>query len=621
MLDDALTRRIQQAFDISEVVGEHVKLARAGKDLKGLCPFHQEKTPSFYVVPAKQIFKCFGCGAGGDVFKFIQLRERVGFPEARAILAAKAGIPLQERAGRSAGADSDKSELARVNDWAMRWFSKQFAGSNGAAARDYAARRGLSAQSIDAFSIGFAPDSWDGLLNAARSANVPVKLLVAAGLVKPRPTDGGHYDAFRNRLMFPIRDPMQRVIGFGGRTLGDDPAKYLNTSQTPLFDKARCLFGLDVAKTAIGETGRAVVVEGYLDCVMAHQFGFNDTIATLGTALGTDHAAILRRYTESVVLLLDSDQAGERAVDRALPLFLSQRLDVRLARVPEGKDPADYLLAKGREGLTAVLNSATDALESKWQQLTARYRGAVGVSGRRQAVEDFLGVLASAMGSESFDPIQRGLIVNQVAKLLGLSADDIHRKLGLVTARTAKPAAGERPVRVAAVESPDAEAIATRELLEIVLNEPSYHATIGAAFDAELLGDDQLRRIGRYVLESLNRSGEQEVHELLAGIESVEDAQRIVDLQLAGQRRGNFAATVDGAVARIYQVRNRRYADALRETLRLPEQATPDSDSDALARVEMARQHRHFAARKHLGRLDGPAGDAAQAPGSTPAVG
>ncbi len=621
MLDDALTRRIQQAFDISEVVGEHVKLAKAGKDFKGLCPFHQEKTPSFYVVPAKQIFKCFGCGAGGDVFKFIQLRERVGFPEARAILAAKAGIPLQERAGRSSGGDSDKSELARVNDWAMRWFAKQFAGSNGAAARDYAARRGLSAESIDAFGIGFAPDSWDALMSGARSANVPLRLLVAAGLVKPRPTDGGHYDAFRNRLMFPIRDPMQRVIGFGGRTLGDDPAKYLNTSQTPLFDKARCLFGLDVAKNAIGTTGRAIVVEGYLDCVMAHQFGFNDTIATLGTALGTDHAAILRRYTESVVLLLDSDQAGERAVDRALPLFLSQRLDVRLARVPEGKDPADYLLAKGREGLEAVLNSASDALESKWQQLTARYRGAVGVSGRRQAVEDFLGVLASAMGSESFDPIQRGLIVNQVAKLLGLSADDIHRKLGLVTARTAKPAAGERPVRVVSVESPDAEAVATRELLEVVLNEPSYHATIGAAFDAELLGDDQLRRIGRYVLESLNRSGEQEVHELLAGIESVEDAQRVVDLQMAGQRRGNFAATVDGAVARIYQVRNRRYADALRDTLRLPEQATPDSDSDALARVEMARQHRHFAARKHLGRVDGRAGEVVQSPGSKPAVG
>lgn len=584
MYDDSITRRIQQAFDIADLVGEHVKLIRAGKDFKGLCPFHQEKTPSFYVVPAKQIFKCFGCGVGGDVFKFVQLREKVGFVEAKAILAAKAGISLETRRGHGPS-ESDKAALARVNEWATGWFQKQLREST--AARGYAEQRGLSPETVEAFSIGFAPQSWDAFISAARGQGIAMPLLVAAGLVKPRPSDGGVYDAFRNRLMFPIRDTMQRVIGFGGRTLGDDPAKYLNTPQTPLFDKGRSLYGIDRARDAIVEAGRAVLVEGYLDCVMAHQFGFRNTVATLGTALSNDHATLLRRYAEIAILLLDSDAAGERAAERALPIFLSQRLDVRLCGVPEGKDPADYLLARGQSGLQMVLNSAVDALEFKWSQLQSRYRGAQGVVGRRQAVEDFLSIVAAAVGSGSFDPIQRGLIANQVGKLLGLEAEDVQRQLARTDKQAGSKVASSRVIRETSDGSQGVAAIATRELLEVLLNEPSYYPSVASSFDADALGDEALRRVGGFVVAAADRSETFDLQELLASIESVADAQRLIDLQLAGQRRGNFAATVEGALRRLQQERTRRAADGL---------------SDFDARLMAVREHRHFAARKHLNR-------------------
>lgn len=584
MYDDSVTRRIQQAFDIADLVGEHVKLIRAGKDFKGLCPFHQEKTPSFYVVPSKQIFKCFGCGVGGDVFKFVQLREKVGFVEAKAILAAKAGISLESR--RSQGpSESDKAALAKLNEWAVGWFQKNLRES--AAARAYAEQRGLTPETIEAFSIGFAPQGWDGLVSAARGQGISTPLLVTAGLVKPRPTDGGVYDAFRNRLMFPIRDSMQRVIGFGGRTLGDDPAKYLNTAQTPLFDKGRSLYGIDRARDAIVETGRAVLVEGYLDCVMAHQFGFRNTVATLGTALSNDHATLLRRYAETAILLLDSDAAGERAAERALPIFLSQRLDVRLCGVPEGKDPADYLLARGREGLQIVLNSAVDALEFKWSQLQTRYRGSSGVVGRRQAVEEFLSIVVTAVGSGSFDAIQRGLIANQVGKLLGLEAEDVQRQLAQSDKKVGPNVGSSHNTRASNGASQGVAAIATRELLEVLLNEPSYFPSVASSFDASALGDESLQRVGELVVEAANRSETFDVQALLASIESLSDAQRLVDLQMAGHRRGNYAATVDGALRRLEQERNRREAERL---------------SDFDARLTAAREHRHFAARKHLNR-------------------
>lgn len=596
---ERLTRQIAESFDLVALVGEQVRLTRAGRDFKGLCPFHQEKTPSFYVSPAKQIFKCFGCGAGGDVFKFIQLRERVNFSEARAILAAKAGISLAEPS-HSGPVDTDKASLARANDWAARWFRKQLGDS--AAVRDYLDRRGVSAQSIETFELGFAPDSWDSLKNAAASAGVPAPLLVAAGLVRQHP-EGRVYDAFRNRLMFPIRDVMNRVIGFGGRTLGDDPAKYLNTPQTALFDKSRCLYGLHAAKASISSRSAALVVEGYFDCLMAHQHGFTNAVATLGTALTPEHADLLRRFGEAVVLVFDSDDAGKRAAQRALPIFLAQRLDVRLVCVPDGKDPCDFLVAHGATAFEAVLNEAIGALESKWQELLARYRDQTGLGGRHRAIAEFLQELAAAAQWGAIDPIQRGLVVNEVAKLLEVPSAQVEEALR--RSRAVAPPTPRRTEQSPVAEkagSPRETAVsaATRELLEALLADGSQYERVAPWLELNCLVDAELQEIGRVVVNSIQETGACSPVDLFTHLESTEASARLADLVLAGESREDWDEVIEGAIARIELERVRSGRADFRTVFRDPAQATSESDAQALEQVERIRGQRQFAAPRHL---------------------
>lgn len=616
---EAVTERIRDSSDIVDVVGSYVTLRRAGKDFKGLCPFHNEKTPSFHVVPAKQMFHCFGCQAGGDVFKFIQLHESVPFPEARQILANRAGIAIDSAAGGLPGDGGERAAIERANRWAGRWFQKQFEGPAGRQAREYAAGRGLSAESLERFQVGFAPDRWDALINAADKQGVPRDSLASAGLVKPR-EDGGAYDGFRNRLMLPIVDSMDRVVGFGGRALGDDRAKYLNSPQNALFDKRRCLYGLSTAKAAFREARSAVLVEGYLDAMLCQQHGLPNTVATLGTSLTPEHVQILRRYVDNVVLVFDTDEAGQRAADRALQVFLAGQLEVRLATVPEGKDPAECLANGDSGAFERALTSAVGALEFKWQQVERRCRpGATGQS-QRQAIEEFLALIAESLSAADADPIQRGLIVNQVGRLLSLPAEEIYRQLQRIAVRLRSDAranptdhavSDRRSLRV-----PDAADAATTELLEVLLNEPTYFDSIASQFDPGALRDPQDRVIGLAVVELAGTEAGLTLPALFARFESVETARRIADLQVRGERRGNHAATVEGAVTRLQQVRRQRELASLTSDFRdsaaqgsadgadLPDGSNRQVDGDSRSRLgaaqESVRQTGQFAARRHL---------------------
>jgi len=548
---ESLTRQIQQSVDVVDLISRYVRLARAGRDLKGLCPFHREKTPSFYVVPSKQIFKCFGCGVGGDVFKFIQLREGVPFAEARRILADQAGIRLDSPgASRSAAGEIDRADLARANGWAQKWFARQFESSAaGEAARDYARGRGLTDETIVAAGLGFAPDSWNSMVNAASAAGISDRLLVAAGLAKSRDEGKGIYDGFRKRLMFPIRDNLERVIGFGGRALGDDPAKYLNTPQTAIFDKSRCLYGLERAKDAFSEAGAAILVEGYLDCLMAHQFGFRHAVATLGTSLTEQHVEVLRRHVDELIVVFDSDEAGKRAADRALPLLLTQRLRVRLTSVTDGKDPCDFLLTSGAEAFSELLNSASDALEFKWSQLRRRFHESPTGPRRVEAIREFLELVERAVDWGAFDPIQRGLAVNQIAKLLGIEPRDIHQRLTPSRARAASDeGAGRFDVSARAAGSGDPTVLATREILEVLLNEPGYYERVRDHFLPDRL-PSPLREVAREVVLLAEQYGEFSIAELTARFEDVALSGCAIDLQSAGLQRGNYELSLDGALA------------------------------------------------------------------------
>jgi len=613
---EILTRQIRDAVDIVELVGSYVTLRRAGANFKGLCPFHEEKTPSFLVHPAKQIFKCFGCGAGGDVFTFVQLKEKVDFLEARRMLADRAGISLEHDAG-AAPSGPRKTDLARANQWAQGVFRRNHQGPAGEAARRYVAARGISDDWAEAFGLGLAVDSFDSLIRQAGAAKVDLKLLLAAGLAKESPR-GGYYDTFRNRLIFPITDVNERIVGFGGRTLGDDPAKYLNTPTTALFDKSTHLFGLGRARRALTDSGLAIVVEGYTDCLMAHQFGFPQTVATLGTAMTDAHAAVLRRYTDRVVLLFDSDQAGERAAERALSVSLTGGLEVMLARIPEGKDPCDYLLSAGKTGFESVLKGAVGALEFKWQQVAREYQGCATGPGRRRALEAYLQQLAVWLGQGAIDQIQIGLLLNQVSKILSLPGVELHRQLrrmmrpsgSRVSPSSATTAAV--PGNTTVERGASAEQEALRQMVEVLLNEPAHYRTAGAHLDPSAIREPALSSVAAELVGMLESGEPFRLDELIGRFESAGYGRLITDLQVRGERRGGYAAVIEGAIACMESAGRSRRTAILAQEIRSQRErgprgseghAVPAGEDERLQALAASAKHPHFASGRARGRF------------------
>jgi DNA primase len=360
--------QVRQANDIVQVVQSWVPLKKAGASWKGLCPFHQERSPSFNVVPSKQIFHCFGCGEGGDVFAFVQKREKVDFVEALKLLAERAGIALpDEPLDDSQRLDSErrrKEEEAqrRLLDLASAWFRRNLEeGSEGAQALDYARKRGLDDAARERFALGYAPADGSALVNAALRKGFSEAELVAAGLAVRN--ERGAYARFRARLMFPIHDPKGRLAGFGGRVLGAGEPKYLNSPEGPLFSKGKLLYPWSLAKPALGKLREALVCEGYMDAIACHQGGLEQAVATLGTALTPDHARLLKRYVDRVVLIFDADAAGLRAARRAGEPLLEAGLDARVARLEGAKDPDELLRRSGPAALEAACKAARPLLE------------------------------------------------------------------------------------------------------------------------------------------------------------------------------------------------------------------------------------------------------------------
>ncbi|GMU21900.1 MAG: hypothetical protein AMXMBFR13_19880 [Phycisphaerae bacterium] len=612
---EMLTRQIRDAVDIVDLVGSYVRLTRAGASFKGLCPFHEEKTPSFYVHPVRQFFKCHGCNVGGDVYNFVQLREKVDFVEARRILAERAGISL-EAESRGGHGGPGRIDLVRANEWAQQIFRRYYEGSAGEEARAYVARRGISDAMVKAFGLGLAVNSFDALIRQAGPARMDLKLLVAAGLIKEKP-GGGYYDTFRHRLMFPIADPSGRLIGFGGRTLADDPAKYLNTPSTILFDKGTSLFGLDKARERIQKAGRAIIVEGYTDCIMAHQYGFTETVATLGTAMTEAHAHTLRRYTDRVVLLFDSDAAGQRAAERGLSVALTGGLDVFLTRVPEGKDPCDYLLSAGEEGFELVLKAAVPALEFRWQQVARGFSDATSGPDRRRAIEAFLHELSAWLVRGSLDPIQKGLLLNQLSKLLSLPAEDLHRQIRAMT-RESRPTPAARPAAEGTDprEAPSGEQEAYRHIVEALLNAPDLYARAAQALESASIPHADLAAVVRELIALLKSDEPFRLVDLIGRFEDPRFGTLITTMQARGERRGGYEAAIEGALDWLegfHAVRQTRaLADEIRGQLQDsgddPAASVPPGEDDRLQALALAMSARnpHFSPTRARRRILGP---------------
>jgi len=552
MFDNREVLEVQQANDIIDVVGEHVSLKKKGREMVGLCPFHADHRPSMNVSSVKQIFKCFACGAGGDVFKFVQMRENLTFPQAVERLAERAGIKLQKtkRVKRNRknveghegedlpAEDVDPNRLSKANAWAADLFRQNLDDPDkGGYARDYLAQRQIDAESIKKWQLGLAVGSGNDLVAKAKACKASLKLLEQAGLIV-----GQNKDKFVNRLMFTITDVTGRVIGFGGRTLDDNVAKYMNSPATVLFDKSNCIYGLEQARHEIVSTGTAVVVEGYTDVIMAHQFGCTNVVATLGTSFTTGHARILRRYAKRVVLIFDSDVAGTEAANRALDVCLAQRIDIKIASVPDGKDPCDFILAAGRDSFEQVIDRAVDVFQFKWDRLKEKFNGEDTLAGRRAAVEEYIQTIATGLQGGNVQPLDCGLRVNQISRIIGIDSSQINAELGK-RLRRARNAAGYElgNQQAAAVDyGQGAFAVAQREVLEVLLNEPSLYKHARQKITAEVFDVPILRQIGEIVFETLDGESEAPLRQFLARTESVRLGNCLMELAQAGQVKGNF---------------------------------------------------------------------------------
>lgn len=547
--DHAAISRVQQANDIVDVIGEHVSLKRKGREMIGLCPFHEDHKPSMNVSTTKQIFKCFACGAGGDVLKFIQMREGLTFSQAIERLAERAGIQLKPlrrvAAPRTDGQpEIDPNRLGKLNGWAAKFFQQCLADAEkGKVARDYLARRQISAESISKWRLGAAPNAVDGLVKYAAANKVPLDLVQHGGLAT-----GMSQDKFCHRLMFPITDVTGRVIGFGGRTLNDTGAKYINSPTTPLFDKSNTLYGLEQARHEIVATGTAVIVEGYTDVIMAHQHGCNNVVATLGTSLTSGHGKMLRRYAEQVILVFDSDTAGMAAANRGLEVCLSQHLDIKLAFVPEGKDPCEYLLVAGKEGFDRVLAHATDVLQYKWSQLEKAFATESSLANRREALNEFLQAVATGLAAENLPVLESGLLINKVAKIIGLDPkevnDDVNKRMERLS-RSKERADASRP----AVDwGQGLRSVAQREVLEVLLNEPGLFRTVERPITEDLFDVPVLREIAAIVLDVLRSEEDFALRAVLGRTESVQLGDSIIELQEVGERKGNYQSRLIDAL-------------------------------------------------------------------------
>lgn len=472
-MTESAVQEVKETADILAIIGERVNLVKSGINYKGLCPFHSEKTPSFTVNPARQSYYCFGCGEGGDVFSFLMKYENVSFPEALQELARRYNISLPEKKGSAADQALAKKRLTMqaVNISATACYH-DFLLKNPSAqeARSYLVDRGMTDEIIEEFALGYAPDSWDFISRQLRK--YPATQLKEAGLVIEK-KGGGHYDRFRRRILFPIFDINGKVVGFGGRIIGDGQPKYLNTDRTLLFDKGRTLFGLYQNKDHIRRQKQCLVVEGNFDLLALAAHGIRNVVAPLGTALTAQHVRKLKGYADEVILLFDGDNAGLKAALRAVPLFLDELIEARVAILPTDHDPDSFVRQYGKDGLLSHLGKARRLPEFCFDELVKKH--GTSVEGKARIVQD-LGQLVASLDDQH---LQRTIFINHFSEKLHLEPE----KLANAASVRKGPSKDKKLGKGIGTALP----IKHRQLLEFLLSYPEYLPSFRQAGIEEIL--------------------------------------------------------------------------------------------------------------------------------------
>ncbi len=519
MIPDQVVEEVRDRADIVEVIGEYVSLKRAGKDFKALCPFHNEKTPSFYVVPAKGFYKCFGCGEAGDVFSFLMKHAGLSFNEAVEKLAAREGVEIPRTESRT---EDDPLRMYReVVAYAADFYRRQLEDEHvGEKARRYLEQRGIGTEAAERFLLGYAPDDWRALREAASHHGFDDELLETAGLVKRSERSPEPYDRLRDRLIFPITDVRGRVIAFGGRVLGGDAPgpKYLNSPETPLYHKGRELYGVYWSKSAIRRESAALVVEGYMDYVSLAVRGVENVLATLGTAMTPEQAQLVTRYASQVLMLYDSDPAGLRATFRAGDEVLRAGGHPMVVTLPPGEDPDSVVRQGGAAALAPFVDGAVDLLERKFQILEERGYFE-DVDGVRKALDGLLPTLRAAR-----DATLRDIYLDRVEKRTGVRRETLEREIHATSPSPRRAAAQRAETRAPAPVRDGAE----RLLLQLLVRDPQRLEQV-----VDVLTADVFRSaVNRELFEALLRNaaaGKRDLSELTASGE----ARSLLDRLLA----------------------------------------------------------------------------------------
>jgi DNA primase len=526
---------IKNAADIVEMVSEVVHLKKTGKNFVGLCPFHTEKTPSFTVSPEKQIFYCFGCGAGGNIFSFLMKNDGLAFPEAARSLARRYGIDIPRRSltPEQKKRMSERESLLNINRQAMDFFSRSLRhGPGGHAAMAYLNKRGLSAAIIDRFNIGYAPKGWDYLLKFFSKRGLPLARIERSGLILPKKDGRGYYDRFRDRIIFPIIDVNQAVIGFGGRVIDDSLPKYLNSPETSVYSKSRSLYGLHLSKDSCRKAQTVYIVEGYLDLLSLHQHGIENAVATLGTALTADHVRMLSRYVPRMILVYDSDEAGIRSALRCIDtfwkehvdfsrgdVFREEKADTHILVLPDGHDPDSYLREKGAGPFEKAASQAPGIISFLIEQSIDMH--GLSTEGKIRIVTDLKGPLAAIN-----DNVARSLYIKQLAERIGLEEKIILEEIRKDSSEKEKKDIPRQK------DSTDRKGSRLeQQIIAMMLQFPAILPEIKKYNVIEFVENSDLRAIGKTILEH-QLSSVQQISEILNHVENPEQQRLISALAL-----------------------------------------------------------------------------------------
>lgn len=484
---------IRSRVDIAQVIGRYVKLKPAGQNLKGLCPFHKEKTPSFTVSPSKEVFHCFGCGKGGDVFTFLMEKEGLTFPETLERLADEVGVtirPFKQPPGELKQDRVSKTDALKIHAIATQYFYDQM--KNNQEAIGYLKSRKLSPETVKEFRLGYAPNGWSNLVNYAKSKNIAEDKLVACGLAVASSEGSAPYDRFRNRIIFPIFDLTGRTIAFGGRSMDEEAKpKYLNSPETNLYRKNRILYGLHHARASIKEKGFVIFVEGYMDFLSLCQAGIQNVVATSGTALTEEHGQLIRRFTSKIVLVFDGDGAGSVAAERAVFTLAPQNLDMYVFILPEGEDPDTYVSKYGPDSFNKQSNEADDEVQFIINRAVKTYSPET-AKGKSSIVEHIMPLIQSTT-----DTIIKAELIKRTAEKLDIKEHHIYAKIPRKKHRSAQP--GKEPPVNAADHFIETE---EGSFLHIIVKEPKLIETAQKHLSTETFSDPFIKKLFSLIIKT-----------------------------------------------------------------------------------------------------------------------